>query len=91
MSLATSFESCGPTYEPPNMRCNQDRDSEGFRGLFSRPENLSLRIVSVGVSRSVAPRTEVRPDKLGRKLRSLSKALLRRSEFSVVRSRVRCI
>ncbi len=73
------------------MRCNQDRDSEGFRGLFSRPENVSLRIVSVGVSRSAAPRTGVRPGKLGRELRSFSRAFRPRSESSVVRSRVRCI
>jgi hypothetical protein len=54
VSLATSFGSCGPIYEPPNIRRHQDRGSEGFPGLFSRPEDVSLRIVSVGVSRSAS-------------------------------------
>jgi hypothetical protein len=91
VSLVTSFGSCGPIYELPSMRLHQDRESEGFRGLFSRPGGVSLRIGSVGISRSAPPRTEVRPDKLGRELRSLSKAFLRRSESSVVCSRVRSI
>src|SRR5215212_5775486 len=43
------------------MRCHQDRGSEGFRKLFSRPEGVSLLICSVGVSRSAAPRTGLRP------------------------------
>jgi hypothetical protein len=91
VSLVTSFGSCGPIYEPPNMRRHQDRGSEGFRGLFSRPEGVSLRIGSVGVSRSAASRTGVRPGKLGRELRNFSKAFRRRSESSVVRTRVRSI
>jgi hypothetical protein len=91
MSLATSFGSCGPTYEPPNMRRHQDRSSEGFRDLFSRPEGVSLLICSVGVSCSAAPRTGLRRGKLERALRSFSRAFPRRSESSVIWSRVRCI
>ena len=83
--LVTSFESYGPIYEPPSMRRHQDRGSEGFRGLFSAPEGVSLRIGSVGVSRSAAPRTGVRLGKLGRKLPSFSRAFRIRSEPSVVR------
>ena len=78
-------------YEPLNMRGHQDRGSEGFRGLFPPPERVSLRAVSVGISRSAASRTGMRSGKLGRKLRSFSKAFLRRSESSVVCSRVCCI
>jgi hypothetical protein len=91
VSLVTSFGSCGPTYEPPNMRRHHDRGSECLRGLSSRAEGVSLRIGSMGSSRTGAPRTGVRLGKLGRELRSFSRALRRRSESSVVRSRVRCI
>jgi hypothetical protein len=85
------FGSCGPTYEPPNMRRHQDRGSERFGALSSRAEGVSLRIVSVGVSRSAAARAGLRPGKLARALRSLSRAFRRRSESSVICSRVRCI
>jgi hypothetical protein len=91
VSLVTLFGSCGPTYEPPNIRRHHDRGSEDFRGLSSRAEGVSLPIGSVSVSRSAAPRPEVRPGKLGRALRSFSRAFRRRSESSVVRSRVRSI
>jgi hypothetical protein len=91
VSLVTSFGSCGPTYEPPNMRRHHDRGLERLRGLSSRAEGFPLRIDSMGSSRTGAPRTEVRLGKLGRALRSFSRAFLRRSESSVVRSRVRCI
>jgi len=91
VSLVTSFGSCGPIYEPLSMRRHQDRGSEGFQGLFSASEGVSLRIGSVGVSRSAAPRTGVRLEKLGRKLPSFSRAFRIRSESSGVRSRVRCI
>jgi hypothetical protein len=92
VSLATSFGSCGPTYAPPNMRRHQDRGSERFRrGLSSRAEGVPLRIGCMDSSRPGAPRTGVRPGKLGRELRSLSKAFRRRSESSVVCSRVRSI
>jgi hypothetical protein len=91
VSLVTSVGSCGPTYEPPSMRRHHDRGSDDFRGLSSRAEGVSLPIGSVSVSRSAAPRTEVRPGKLRRELRSFSRVFLHRSESSVVRSRVRCI
>jgi hypothetical protein len=91
VSLVTSFGSGGPIYEPPNLRRHQDRGSEDFPGLSSRAEGVSLPIGFGGASRSAALRTGVRPGKLGRELRSFSKAFLRRSESSVVRSRVRCI
>jgi hypothetical protein len=89
--LVTSFGSCGPTYGPPNMRRHLDRGSEDFRGLSSPAEGVSLRIGSVSLSRSAAPRTGVRSGKLGRELRSFSRALRRSAESTVVRSRVRCI
>jgi hypothetical protein len=73
------------------MRCHHDRGSEDFRGLSSRAEGVSLRIGSVGLSRSAAPRAGVRSGKLGRELRSFSRTFHPRSESSVVRSRVRCI
>ena len=91
MSLVTSFGSCGPTYEPPSMRRHHDRGSDDFRRLSSRAEGVSLRIGSMGSSRTGAPRTGVRPGKLGRALRSFSRAFRRRPEPSVVRSRVCCI
>jgi hypothetical protein len=67
------------------MRRHLDRGSEDFRGLSSRAEGVSLRIGSVGVSCSAASRTGVRPGKLGRALRSFSRALRRRSESSLRR------
>src|SRR5215212_4175037 len=73
------------------MRRHQDRGSERLRGLSSRAEGFPLRIDSMGSSRTGAPRTGVRLGKLGRALRSFSKAFRRRSESSVVWSRVRCI
>ena len=88
MSLVTSFGSCGPIYEPPNMRLHQDRGSEGFRGLSSPAEGVSLRIVFIGSSHTGAPRVGVRPGKLGRALRSFSKVFRRRSEFSAIRSKL---
>ena len=73
------------------MRRHQGRGSEDFQGLFSASEGVSLRIGSVGVSRSATPRTGVRLEKLGSKLPSFSRAFRLRSESSGVRSRVRCL
>src|SRR5215207_5623775 len=73
------------------MRRHQDRGSERCRGLSSRAEGVSLPIGSMGSSRTGAPRTGVRLGKLGRALRSFSKAFRPRSESSVIRCRVRCI
>jgi len=80
-----------PSAQVDDVRRHQDRGAEGCRELFSPPEGVSLLICSVGVSRSAAPRTGLRLGKLGRALRSFSKAFLRRSESCVVRSRVRSI
>jgi len=91
VSLVTPFGSCGPIYEPPNIRHHLDRGLEDFRGLSSRAEGVSPRIVSVGASRSAVPDMGVRLGKLGRALRSFSRAFRCGSESSVIRSRVRSI
>ena len=91
VSLVTSLGSCGPTYEPPNMRRHHDRGPERFRGLSSRAEGVSLRVGSVDSSRSGAARMGMRLGKLGRALRSFSRAFRRGAESSVIRSTVRSI
>jgi hypothetical protein len=91
VSPTTSLGACGPTYEPPNMRRHQDLGSERFRGLSSWAEGVSLPIDFMCSSRTGAPRTGLRLGKLGRMLRSFSRAFRRRSESSVIRSSVDCI
>src|ERR671916_577770 len=78
-------------YPHPPTRLHQDLGSERFRGLSSWAEGVSLPIDFMCSSRTGAPRTGLRLGKLGRVLRSFSRAFRRRSESSVIRSSVDCI